>query len=68
MWTTFRNTQQPQHFTAINQTDLTEDFLWLGRRCGFRLIETLRLALSAMPGSRVGSAYKYEPVFAFRKV
>jgi hypothetical protein len=47
--------------------NLTEDLLWLGRRCGLRLVETLRLALSAMPGTRAGSPYKYEPVFAFRK-
>jgi hypothetical protein len=31
--------------------NLTEDVLWLVRRCGFRHIETLRLALSAMPGT-----------------
>jgi hypothetical protein len=47
--------------------NLTEDFLWLARRCGFRHIETLRLALSAMPGTRAGSVYKHEPVYVFRK-
>jgi len=47
--------------------NLTEDFVWLARRCGFRLVETLRLALSAIPGARAGSAYKYEPVYALRK-
>ena len=47
--------------------NLTEDFLWLARRCGFRHIETLRLALAAMPGTRTGSAYKHEPVYVFRK-
>jgi hypothetical protein len=47
--------------------NLTEDFLWLARRCGFRHIETLRLALSAIPGTRAGSSHKYEPVYAFRK-
>jgi hypothetical protein len=31
-------------------SNLTEDFLWLVRRCGFQHIETLRLALAAMPG------------------
>jgi hypothetical protein len=30
-------------------------------------IETLRLALSAIRGTRVGSPYKYDPVFVFRK-
>lgn len=48
--------------------NLTEDFLWLARRCGFRHIETLRLALSAMPGTREGSPYKFEPVYVFRKL
>lgn len=48
--------------------NLTEDFLWLTRRCGFRHIETLQLALSRMPGTRTGSAYKYEPVFVLRKI
>jgi len=47
--------------------NLTEDFLWLARRCGFRHIDTLRLALSAMLGTRAGSVYKFEPVFVFRK-
>jgi hypothetical protein len=48
--------------------NLTEDFLWLARRCGFRLVETLRLALSAIPGARAGSPYKFEPVFIFEKI
>jgi hypothetical protein len=47
--------------------NLTEDFLWLARRCGFRHIETLRLALSAMPGTRTGSPYRFEPVFVFQR-
>ena len=47
--------------------NLTEDFLWLARRCGFRHVETLRLALAAMPGTRKGSPYKYEPVYVFDK-
>jgi hypothetical protein len=47
--------------------NLTEDFLWLARRCGFRHIETLRLALAAMPGTRKGSPYKYEPVYVFQR-
>lgn len=47
--------------------NLTEDFLWLARRCGFRHIETLQLALSRMPGTRAGSPYKFEAVFVFRK-
>jgi hypothetical protein len=47
--------------------NLTDDFLWLAQRCGFRPVETLRLALSAIPGARAGSAYKYEPVYVFRK-
>jgi hypothetical protein len=52
---------------VVSYPNLAEDFLWLARRCGFRHIETLRLALSAMPGTRAGSPYKYEPVFVFRK-
>ena len=47
--------------------NVTEDFLWLARRCGFRHVETLRLALSAMPGTRSGSPYKFEPVFVLEK-
>lgn len=30
----------------------------LARQCGFRLVVTLRLALSAMPETRAGAAYK----------
>jgi hypothetical protein len=52
---------------VTNYKNLTEDFLLLAKRCGFTHIETLRLALSAMPGTRAGSAYKFEPVFVFRK-
>jgi hypothetical protein len=48
--------------------DLTEHCFWMAGRCGFRPMETLRLALSAMPGTRItGSAYKFEPVYVFRK-
>jgi hypothetical protein len=47
--------------------NLTEDFLWLARRCGFRHVETSRLVLAAMPGTRAGSPYKHEPVFIFGK-
>jgi hypothetical protein len=47
--------------------NLTEDFLWLARQCGFKHIETLRLALSAMPGTRDGSPYKFEPTYVFEK-
>jgi hypothetical protein len=47
--------------------NLADDFLLLAGRCGFRHIETLRLALAAMPGTRKGSPYKYEPVFIFEK-
>lgn len=58
---------------AVNITNvasypnLTEDFLWLARRCGFRYIETLQLASTAMPGTRKGSPYKFEPVYVFIK-
>jgi len=47
--------------------NLTEDFLWLARRCGFRHIETLQLTLAAMPGTRKGSPYKFEPDYVFKK-
>ena len=47
--------------------NLAEYFLWLARRRGFRHVETLRLALSAMPGTRVGSPYRFEPVYVFKK-
>ncbi len=52
---------------VASYADLTDDFLMLARRCGFRHIETLRLALSAMPGTRAGAMFKYEPVFIFGK-
>jgi hypothetical protein len=32
---------------------------------GMRYIETLRLALSAIPGARAGLVYRYEPVYVF---
>jgi hypothetical protein len=52
----------------LNHTEPVSHVLgWLARRCGFRHVETLRLALSAMPGTRAGSAYKYEQAFAFTK-
>ncbi len=44
---------------------LTEHLFWIAGRCGFRPVETLRLTLSAMPSVR--GAFKYEPVFIFRK-
>ena len=47
--------------------DMTEHFFWLAGRCGFRPVETLRLTLSANPGMRNGAAFKYEPIFIFRK-
>lgn len=48
--------------------NLTEDFLALASRCGFRHSETLKLVLSAMPGTRDGSSpFKHEPIFVFDK-
>ena len=46
---------------------LHDDFVSLAVANGWRLVETLRLALGAMPGTRAGSPYKFEPVYGFRK-
>ena len=47
---------------------LAKDFLALALQCGFRHRETLKLALSAMPGTRDGSSpFKHEPIFVFVK-
>jgi hypothetical protein len=65
---------KPDGWLVINVADcssyptLTSDFLALAKRMGFRLVETLQLALSKMVGTDKWSAtHKYEPVFAFRK-
>jgi hypothetical protein len=36
-------------------------------QAGMWHIETLRLALVAMPGTRAESAYKYEPIYVFQR-
>jgi hypothetical protein len=46
---------------------LAKDFLALTLQCGFRHRETLKVALSAMPGTRDGSPFKHEPIFVFVK-
>jgi DNA modification methylase len=46
---------------------LTKDVLALATKCGFKLKETLKLALSATPGTRKGSAFKYEPIYVFSR-
>jgi DNA modification methylase len=65
---------KPNGWLVINVADcssyptLTSDFLELAKGMGFRLVETLQLALSKMVGTDKWSAtHKYEPVFAFRK-
>jgi len=61
-------------FLVMNLADtkayptLTTDFLALAKRTGFKLVETLQLALSKMVGTDKQSAsHKLEPVYAFRK-
>jgi hypothetical protein len=46
---------------------LHEDFITLAVTNSWRLVETLQLALSAMPGTRSGPAYKYEPIYVFQR-
>ena len=46
---------------------LADDFVALASRIGFKLQECLRLALSALPGTRNGESHKYEPILAFVK-
>jgi hypothetical protein len=66
---------KPDGLLAINIADvksyptLENDFVELAAVCGFRLVRTLRLALSAMMGTRQagGDKFKYEPIFIFRK-
>jgi hypothetical protein len=48
---------------------LEDDFVELAAACGFRLVRTLKLALSVMMGTRQvgGAKFKYEPIFVFQK-
>jgi hypothetical protein len=48
-------------------TTLTKDVLAVAAKCGFKLKETLKLALQASPGTRKDGEYKYEPVYVFGK-
>ena len=61
-------------FLVMNLADtksyptLTKDFLSLAKDTGFKLVETLQLALSKMVGTDKKSAsHKFEPVFVFTK-
>jgi hypothetical protein len=48
--------------------DLEKDFVTLAEASGWKLVETLKLALSLMMGTRrKGEAFKYEPIFVFSK-
>lgn len=47
---------------------LHEDFVALAVANGWRLVETLQLALSKMPGTgKQTASHKYEPVYAFQR-
>ncbi len=61
---------------AINIADvsgypgnLEEDFLALAENRGWKLVKTMKLALSVMPGTRrkQKGTHKYEPIFVFKK-
>lgn len=65
---------KPDGLLAINIANvktyktLENDFLAMAEATGFRLVRTLRLALSPIPGTRKsGQKFKFEPVFVFRK-
>jgi hypothetical protein len=47
---------------------LESDFVALATQTGFRLVRTMRLALSKMMGTRKrGESFKYEPIYVFQK-
>lgn len=61
-------------FLVMNLADtksypaLTKDFLALAKKTGFKLVETLQLALSKMLGTDKQSAsHKFEPVYVFQR-
>ena len=66
---------KPTGILAINianvrsYSTLEDDFVGLAAACGFRLVRTLKLALSVMMGTRQvgGAKFKYEPIFVFQK-
>lgn len=49
--------------------NLEDDFVALAESRGWKLVKTLKLALSVMPGTRgkQKGKHKYEPIFVFRK-
>jgi hypothetical protein len=49
--------------------NLEDDFVALAKSRGWKLVETLKLALSVMPGTRgkQKGKHKYEPIFVFKK-
>jgi hypothetical protein len=48
--------------------ELEQDFVTLATNSGWKLVSTLRLALSKMMGTRnSGGKHKFEPVFVFKK-
>lgn len=50
-----------------NAPNLEKDFLKIARGCGFKLIDTLLLELSAREHYSIDKAFKYEPIFVFEK-
>lgn len=67
---------KPDGTLAINIADvssypgnLEDDFLALADRRGWKLVKTMKLALSVMPGTRrkQKGTHKYEPIFVFRR-
>jgi DNA methylase len=67
---------KPDGTLAINIADvsgypgnLEHDFLTLADSRGWKLVRTMKLALSVMPGTRrkQKGTHKYEPIFVFRK-
>lgn len=68
-----RNALKPGCWLVVNIADtdtypsLTADFLALAKEMGFKLTETLQLALSKMIGLDKTESHKHEPVYALTK-
>lgn len=62
------NIADVKEYRKLTRRKLTEDFVVLAKRKGWRLVDTLQLELSAAPGAKhKHGKHKREPIFVFKK-
>ncbi|MGA8100628.1 MAG: hypothetical protein WB869_00655 [Candidatus Acidiferrales bacterium] len=63
------NIADVKEYRKLTHRELTDDFVALAKSRGWKLVETLKLELSVMQGTRKKQTgtHKHEPIFVFMR-